>query len=137
MDSPRYSVQIAHLSRILAVGRFPANSDVAISGNSGGLTKGPHAHIQIIDKLTNARVDPERFDFGIRNDERMFIRHPGGEIALITPEGNKFPLSAGAWEFLKRPYAITVTEQEYFKYPVVKPLAGTMQLGDSMQFERE
>jgi hypothetical protein len=51
-------IEVAHLSKYLKSGNVKEGETIAITGNTGTLTTGPHAHIQAFDKSGN-RIDPE------------------------------------------------------------------------------
>jgi len=55
-------IQFAHLSKYHAGGEVKMGELLAITGNSGTITTGPHKHIQIKDKDGN-RIDPETYDW--------------------------------------------------------------------------
>lgn len=57
-------IEIAHLQKyVKSSGGVVEGELIAYTDNTGTLTTGPHAHIQIIDK-NNKRLDPEKYDWG-------------------------------------------------------------------------
>ena len=54
-------IQIAHLSKYIKKGNVKEGELVAITGNSGKYTTGPHAHIQIYKN--GKLIDPELFNW--------------------------------------------------------------------------
>src|SRR3990167_5226184 len=58
-------IEFAHLKQYLKKpGLCNEGDHIAVSGNSGELTTGPHLHIQIIDSL-GFRLDPEKYFFPV------------------------------------------------------------------------
>lgn len=55
-------IQFAHLDKYKAGGMVKEGDLIAITGNTGEITTGPHLHIQIKDKFGN-RLDPEDYDW--------------------------------------------------------------------------
>ncbi len=55
-------IQFAHLDKYKAGGIVKEGDLIAITGNTGEITTGPHLHIQIKDKFGN-RLDPEDYDW--------------------------------------------------------------------------
>ena len=55
-------IQLAHLSKYKAGGVVAEGDLLAITGNTGTITSGPHLHIQIKDKDGN-RLDPETYNW--------------------------------------------------------------------------
>ena len=55
-------IQLAHLSKYKAGGEVQEGELIAITGNTGTITTGPHLHIQIKDKDGN-RLDPEEYNW--------------------------------------------------------------------------
>ena len=55
-------IQFAHLDKYKAGGIVKEGDLIAITGNTGEITTGPHLHIQIKDKFGN-RLDPENYDW--------------------------------------------------------------------------
>lgn len=57
-------IEIAHTSkRFYSSGFVAEGTQIGITGNSGWLTSGPHAHIQIFAP-NGRRIDPEAFNWG-------------------------------------------------------------------------
>lgn len=56
-------IEVAHLQKyVKSSGTVSEGELIAYTDNTGKLTSGPHAHIQIFDKNNN-RVDPEKFNW--------------------------------------------------------------------------
>lgn len=90
-------LEFAHLRRYIGEPRqVKAGDKIAITGNTGLVTTGPHLHIQIFTK-NGTRFDPERYQWD--NDEmqqiedlKETIRELNTEIGTVTEErddGNK------------------------------------------------
>jgi len=55
-------LQFAHLSEYNTLGEVEEGDLIAVTGNTGKRTTGPHLHIQIKDKNGN-RLDPEKYNW--------------------------------------------------------------------------
>ena len=76
-------IQFAHLSKYKTGGATKEGELIAITGNTGTITTGPHSHIQIKDKDGN-RLDPETYDWETEKnitDKKM--------MRLIRKQGDK------------------------------------------------
>ncbi len=60
-------IQFAHLEKYKAGGMVKKGELIAITGNTGKITTGPHLHIQIKDKDGN-RLDPETYDWDMQKN---------------------------------------------------------------------
>ncbi len=60
-------IQFAHLSAYKAGGEVQEGDRIAITGNTGKITTGPHLHIQIKDKDGNW-LDPETYNWGMQKN---------------------------------------------------------------------
>lgn len=108
-------IEVAHLSKYLVTPSnqiVEAGTVVCISGNSGALTSGPHAHVQIFDRY-GRRLNPETYDWGTE----------GSLQSVSIPE-----LFASIW---KRPGAtgeiqVFETERREGKYKTYQDLVNTM-----------
>ena len=55
-------IEMAHLSKYLQTGgQVSQGEQIAITGNTGSITTGPHLHLQIIQK--GKRLDPEKYNW--------------------------------------------------------------------------
>lgn len=62
-----HRIEFAHLSRSLQDwGAVAEGTVIAITGNTGTITTGPHLHVQIFDGR-NRRLDPEQYDWNGEN----------------------------------------------------------------------
>ncbi len=60
-------IQFAHLSSYKAGGEVKEGDRIAITGNTGKVTTGPHLHIQIKDK-TGKRLDVELYNWDMQKN---------------------------------------------------------------------
>lgn len=54
-------IEFAHLEKILKTRKVKSGDEIALTGNTGSITTGPHLHIQIFQD--NKRVDPVRYNW--------------------------------------------------------------------------
>lgn len=102
-------IQVAHLSKYLALSGFhKKGTPVAISGNSGTRTSGPHQHTQLIDR-NGKRMDPEKYDWRddklkvLWTDDFIKDKVPSTDILKSAEqffEGNVQFVQSGEWHIL-------------------------------------
>lgn len=78
-------IEVAHLKNyIKSSGGVNEGELVAITDNTGKLTSGPHAHIQIIDK-NGKRLDPEKYDWGSNSQGDTSMYDKGVTLQALVP----------------------------------------------------
>lgn len=79
-----YRIEFAHLHKYLDYGIIGKEGDaVAITGNTGQLTTGPHLHVQIFD-INNKRINPEEYFKMFNLDVRKVMSRDGKTIFLAV-----------------------------------------------------
>lgn len=80
-------LEFAHLSKyIIKTGVVAAGKQIAVTGNTGQITTGPHLHIQIF--RNGRRIDPDTYDWGTTiNNKKMKLVKDNGTVYIVT--GNK------------------------------------------------
>ena len=119
-------IEMAHNSIILAQGWLAEGTPAFITGNSGYLSSGPHLHVQIFFKKTEARFDPEDYHWYLptkHSPNYMFARNEQGEIALIYKRKDgvtvKMPIGGDRYKALGEPQFIQVTNTQYSQWIAV------------------
>lgn len=78
-------IEFAHLSKYLKLGKVKEGDKIAITGNTGKITTGPHLHVQIFKD--GVRLDPEKYLWDNPNmDCKTEIRKLNTEVGRVTGE---------------------------------------------------
>lgn len=110
-------LEFAHLSKYLAIGHIKEGQAIAISGNTGTLTTGPHLHTQIFDAQNN-RIDPELF----LSPKNIPIIAVNGTIEIMQAfQEQLLHYSAGmltcSWDIVQAPVSVqagTLTQDQAY-----------------------
>ena len=112
-----FNCSFAHLSKYIArFWRVNEGDYIAVTGNSGQLTTGPHLHLEVYDK--GKRIDPEEHF----SKMKPLIYKQQGHSALYFPLGNTLISFATDYDLYLKEFGdaqITdLTPGEFFKFKV-------------------
>jgi murein DD-endopeptidase MepM/ murein hydrolase activator NlpD len=80
-------IECAHLSQgNIKTGPVKMGQLVAITGNTGALTSGPHLHIQIFNKA-GQRIDPEKYDWYMFKPNSIVFSKKDAEYYWVKQDG--------------------------------------------------
>lgn len=107
-----YKIEIAHLQKyIKSVGAVAEGELIAYTDNTGKLTTGPHAHIQIFKD--GKRIDPEKYDWGNStniNEELPMQLDPGVTLESLNEHPRKAEpsIAAGTYGLISKGFRVIV-----------------------------
>ena len=139
-------IEFAHLSKYISAGQVREGDEIAITGNTGQVTTGPHLHVQIINSH-GQRIDPEAYNWNTQPSMttiKATVVINGGlwptlpsKLQVIRDwykeaSGQKLDIQFTAREanFLSIPFEFypdgsAVIDEDWFDFNVLDPLAHT------------
>ena len=124
-------MRVLHLSKFGKRGEVKKGDIIGYVGNTGSLSKGDHAHIDISKNKVNIYdiknfMDPEKFDWEdnlINNNKGMIIQKEN-EPMIYIPVGNKLIKFQTDWptyaENFKNDTIVKLDKKEFAKFKVVE-----------------
>ena len=103
-------IEFAHLSKYIKQAPVKAGDLIAITGNTGQITTGPHLHVQIF--VNGQRVDPEKYfmDRLVKASKDVFRLRNGEKDLFLNKES--FEALDGRWASIE-----TITQSELDAIP--------------------
>jgi len=77
LNGTLYHYLFAHLSKFLKKGAVKKGDQIAVTGNTGGVTSGPHLHLETTDKTNHKIIDPNLVEW--QDDCRFLVAYMYGD----------------------------------------------------------